>query len=129
MATCVFCDSAFADPILPQNRQKIYTLFDVSFNGKKLLHDGKICSRCQLQVEVVDSAVKLKLEMNQCLQEKLKGSEELSSSLTNGNSPGYNLDLVVVEGRRLSNPWWAYRGGGGTAEYNDLGVYDLSRGL
>ena len=79
---CIFCESAFADPVLPHNRQKICTLFNVSFNGKKLLHDGKICTRCHVQVDLIDSAMKLKTEMSQCLQDKLGGSEERINSST-----------------------------------------------
>lgn len=79
-SSCVFCESVFADPILPVNRQKICSIFDVSFNGKKLLHESRICTRCQVQVELIDNALKLKAEMNQCLQEKLSKATLLSSN-------------------------------------------------
>lgn len=84
---CIFCESAFADPIQPHNRQKICVLFDVSFDGKKLLHDGRMCTRCHVQLELIDNAVRLKTEMNQCLQDKLSKHEErfLSNGATNGN--------------------------------------------
>lgn len=78
--SCIFCESVFADPVLPHNRQKICLLFNVSFNGKKLLHDGKICSRCHVQVDLIENAMKLKSEMSQCLQDKLGGNEERLST-------------------------------------------------
>ncbi|XP_067944892.1 zinc finger protein 184-like isoform X2 [Watersipora subatra] len=90
--SCIFCDNAFADPVLPHNRQKICVLFDVSFNGKKLLHDGKICSKCHVQVDLIDNAMKLKTEMSQCLQDKLGGDERLPSSAGHNGS---NLSRAV----------------------------------
>lgn len=85
---CIFCESEFADPIQPHNRQKICVIFDVSFNGKKLLHDGRICTRCQVQVELIDNAVRLKTEMNQCLQDKLTKHEERVSVNGGAHSNG-----------------------------------------
>lgn len=84
--SCIFCESHFADPILPHNRQKICELFDVSFTGKKLLHDGKVCTRCHVQVQLIDNAVKLKSEMSQCLQDKLGKHEDRLAGSVNGNS-------------------------------------------
>lgn len=94
--SCIFCESAFADPVLPHNRQKICVLFNVSFNGKKLLHDGKICTRCHVQVELIDNAMRLKTEMNQCLQDKLGASEErLSANGKHGTNTGNRLHFNV----------------------------------
>lgn len=88
MVSCVFCESAFADPILPVNRQKICSIFDVSFNGKKFLHESKICTRCQVQVELIENALKLKIEMNQCLQEKLSKSGSQPTTSNGVHVPG-----------------------------------------
>lgn len=98
MNNCIFCEGDFADPIQPHNRQKICVLFDVSFNGKKLLHDSKICTRCQVQVDLIDNAVRLKAEMNQCLQDKLvKHMDLISSSSSSGNGE-YRLLLSSTAG-------------------------------
>lgn len=87
MNSCVFCEGEFADPIQPHNRQKICVLFDVSFNGKKLLHDSRICTRCQVQLELIDNAVRLKAEMNQCLQDKLaKHGDSVTSGAAGSRS-------------------------------------------